>query len=386
MSTNRYPGVYKRGKTWSYRSQFGDGENRWGVSGSGYTSAKDAADARARAIDKARPLHGVSQRPSPTLTLAGYLESWYADHTRTLRPSTASAYRSRVNKIIETPVAQRRLRSLTEQDYRRLIADLRDQAPGHTTLIQKIGTLSTALDAAVRAGLIPNHPLHAIKVSRTSEKFEAEPWDLATVTKFLANRKAAQDPLYLLYHLAIVTGMRRGELHGIRREDIDLDQGVLQVRRQRIDVRGTVVEQAPKTSASEAPVYLDPATVDLIREHTWTSDYLVTNPRTGRPYEDFSTFRRDWIQSCKAAGVPVIRFHDLRHTSASLLAEARVPLVLAQARLRHWSAAMTQRYTHALDGSGAAVADQIGALLTPGTPMAEDPAVEDPEDTGTEAA
>lgn len=363
MSRNRYPGVYKRGTSWSFRAQFGDGTDRHGLSGGGYPSAKAAWEAKIQAMEKARPMHGIAQRPDATLTLGAYLSAWLPEHTRTLRPGTASAYRSRVNAIQRTGTSTRRLRSLTESDYRRLIADLRDQAPSHTTLVQKVGTLVTALDAAVRAGLIPNHPVRGIKVSRTGERFEPGVWDVPTVQKFLAFSKAAGDPLYPVYHLAIVTGLRRGELHGLQWDDVDLDRGVLQVRRQRSEVRGKVIEAAPKTAASEAPVALDAETVAILRGIPRTSEYVVNDPRSGWPYAQIRLFTSDWRRACVNAGVQVIRFHDLRHTSASLLAASGVPLVLAQARLRHWSPAMTARYTHALDGSGAQVADQIGALV-----------------------
>lgn len=360
---NRYPGVYKRGNSWSYRAQFGDGDARHGISGSGYPSAKAANDAKVEAIRNARPLNGVTQRPDATLTLAGYLEAWVADHTLTMRPSTAHAYRSRLGMVAKSPVAEKRLRSLTEQDYRRLVRDLRDQSPSHTNVRLKVGTLSQALDAAVRAGLIPHHPVRLITVSRTGERFEPGVWEVAQVTKFLAERKAAGDPLFLCWHLALVTGMRRGELHGLRREDINLEGGVLHVRRQRVVVGGKMVEGPVKTEGSEAPVYLDPATIELLRDHVWTSDYLVNDPSNGRPFEDMRKFDRAFKTACRRAGVPVLRFHDLRHTSASILADLGVPLVLAQQRLRHWSSAMTQRYTHALDARGAEVAAQIGALV-----------------------
>lgn len=335
-------------------------------------------------------MHGIAQRPDAALTLSSYLETWLVEHTAHLKPTTASNYRSRVTSVQQSPVADKRLRSLTETDYRRLVTDLAAQAPSHTTLTLKIGTLSGALNAAVRAGLIPNHPLGQIKVSRTGERFEPKAWSLPNVTKFLMHRRLAKDPLATIWHLAVVTGLRRGELHGLRQDDIDLDRCVLHVRRQRVEVRGKVIEQAPKTLASEAPVFLDAATCALLRDRTWTCEYLVADPRTGRPYVSLSTFGRDWRVACVNANVPVIRFHDLRHTSASMLAAAGVPLVLAQQRLRHWSPAMTARYTHALDGMGSQVADQIGALLSGGqvsTDNAEDPEMQDPEyRAGYEAA
>lgn len=359
----RYPGVYKRGTTWSFRAQFGDGDERWGVSGSGYPSAKAASDARAQAIADARPLHVLKQRPDSGITLGAYLETWLADHTRTLRPGTASAYRSRVNMILATPFAQRRLSSMTEQDYRWLVAALKDQSESHTTLVQKVGTLVTALDAAVRSGVLLGHPLRNITITRTEERFVPKWWDLETVTKFLNHRRYAHDPLLPVWHLAIVTGLRRGELHGLREEDVDYDAGLLHVRRQRIEVRGSVIEQAPKTSTSEAPVYLDQDTLAMLKGHLWGEGYFVNDPRTLRPYASIRTFTEDWRLACRNANVPVIRFHDLRHTSASLLAAAGVPLAEAQARLRHWSPAMTAHYTHH-NVQAQRTADAIGGLLS----------------------
>lgn len=363
MARNRYPGVYKRGGSWSYRAQFGDGENRWGVSGGGYSSAKDAYDAKVEAVRAARPLHGVVQRPDASLTLAGYLSAWLVEHTSTLSPGTASAYRSRVNRVLETTLADRKLRGLKEGDYRLLIRELRDQSPSDSTLKQKVTMLKTALDAAVRAGLIPNHPLRDITISRESERFVPGFWEPEDARKFLAHRKAAGDPLYLVWHLAIVTGMRRGELHGLRREDVDLERGQLHVRRQRTDVRGVVHERVLKTAGSDRTITLDLETVAMLAGHTWTSDYLVTDPATGRPYAYLRGFDRAWHLAVEHANVPRIRFHDLRHTSASLLADAGVPVASAQRRLGHMGADMTKRYTHALESRDREVADAIGSIV-----------------------
>lgn len=364
MSRNRFPGVYKRGKTWSYRAQFGDGTDRTSVSGGGYASARDAYEARVKAIAEARPMRGITQRPDASLTLGSYLDAWVADHTRHLRPGTAAAYRARALSIQQSPVTRRRLRGLTEGDYRQLVDDMRAGTESTTYLRQKLVLLRAALNDAVAAGLIPSHPLDRIKVSRTEERFQAKVWDVPTVRKFLSHRRRAGDPLYLAWHLAIVTGLRRGELHGLRWEDVDLDRAVLHVRRQRLDISGTVIEQAPKTSASEASIALDPETVELLASAPRTSDYVVNDPRTGRPYASLRTFLRDFKRATDNAGVPEIRFHDLRHTSASLLAHAGVPLPAAKQRMRHWSQAMTEHYTHALDGADVQVAHQIGGLVS----------------------
>lgn len=368
---NRWPGVYKRGNLWSYRAQFSEAGERYGVSGGGYLSAKEAWEARNKALDDARPLRYSERRPDGTVTLGEYLTAWLDEHTRTVRPGTALTYRHRIQAVLRTPLARKRLRSLDEQHFRRLIADLRDQSPGHATLKAKLGVLNTALNAAVRTGLIPENHLRRIKVSRTAPRFEAGVWDRDTAMSFLAHRRAAHDPLADVWHMALVTGLRRGELHGLKQTDFDLARGLLHVRRQRSQVRGDVIEAATKTASSEAPVYLDRDTCQLVAQRTWLSEYFVTDPRSDRPYTTMSTFHRDWHRAQRAAGVPKIRFHDLRHTSASFLAAAGVPLVEAQHRLRHWSPVMTRQYTHALDGMGADAAERIGSLLRVTEPTKE---------------
>lgn len=364
----RYAGVFKRcghasachcDAPWSYRAQFSAGGERSGVSGSGYATAKEATAARVAAISAGKRRTG----PATTATLADYLHSWLEGHSRTLRPGSVSTYRSRVTAISAHPTASKRLTSLTEAQYRRMIGDWRDEL-AHSTLTGRVGTLATALHAAVRSGILPSDPLAGVTVSRTKARFVAETWDLETALAFLKHRREAEDPLYVAWHLALVTGLRRGELHGLKREDLDLEHDRIWVRRQRSAIRGQVHEGPPKTEGSDAPVYLDEATCDLLAGLDWTvSDYVVTDPRTGRPYRNLDLFLDDWHRATDEAGAPRIRFHDLRHTSASLLAAAGVPLSAAQQRLRHWSPRMTAHYTQVNDTFAAQVAARIGAVL-----------------------
>lgn len=359
---NRWPGVFKRGTGWAYRAQFWDNGQRWGISGAGYDSAREAWEARNDALKNAKPLRYRDVRPDGTLSLGEYLRLWLQDSTRNVRPATASSYESKVASICRHPLADVRLKSLTESQYRQIVSWLGEGAT-HGTQMAKVNVLRTALNAAVRIGLLPDNPVAHIRVARTVPRVDAQAWDQETTLRFLAHRRAARDPLYDVWYLALVTGLRRGELHGLKREDLELDNGVLHVRRQRTEVRSQIIEGPTKTEGSQAPVYIDAETCDLLRRHQWVSDYLVTNPRTSRPYDYMSTFRDHWIKACNLAGVPVLRFHDLRHTSASLLAAAGVPLIYAQKRLRHWSPEMTRRYTHVQDSYAVEVANIIGAML-----------------------
>lgn len=362
--SKRYPGVYRRGSTWSWRAQFSSAGDRKGISGSGYPTAKDASQARAAALQKAVNRRPGNQQQSD-VTLGEWLESWLEGHVATVRQTSASNYRARVAKVNETPQSKARLRDLTETDYMHLVAELRKQSPGHRTLTGKIATVSQALNAAIRAGLISENPLSGLRVARTGEKFKPSPWNRDQAQAFLRHRRLNGDPRHHVWHLALATGLRRGECHGLQWSDVDFTGQRLWVRRQRVDVHGTIYESAPKTSTSEAPVYLDGGTCDLLRSVTRTSEYVLTDHRTGQPYRAMSTFDADFRKACDEAQVPRIRFHDLRHTAASLMAAAGVPLPLAQARMRHWSPAMTEHYTHADTSMGSQVAEQMGSFLNP---------------------
>lgn len=368
---NRYPGVFRRGTGWAFRVQFNEGGERWGVSGSGYATAKDAWNARNEAVKNARRGPRTLDKD---VTLAEFLRHWVEDHGRTVKPTTAWNYDVKLRGIIGHALAQKKLRLLTEKDYRTILTD---QGNAYSTVRAKRTILRSALSSAVRAGILDDNPVDHVHLARVEERPETEAWDLATATRFLAQRKAARDPLYEVWHLALVTGLRRGELHGLRWSDIDFDRGLLYVRRQRTEVGGRVVEQYPKTSGSEAPVYLDEATVALLLDlmlrrsvaradegYNMSGEYIVLDPRTGKPYNSLLTFRYDWKRACENADVPVIKFHGLRHTTASIMAETGIPLAAAQQRLRHWSQAMTRHYTHVASDQAARTADQLGRALS----------------------
>lgn len=364
MATNRYPGVYKRSGAWAWRAQFtdpGTGERR-SRSGSGYASAKEAGEARNAAL-----LELASLRPGadPDVLLCAWLRRWVEGHVQTLRPSSALAYRSRVHSLCSTSYQKVRVKDLDETDIKQLVAELREQAPSHSTVAGKLRILKLALDAAVHAGVIHRNPAAGVRISRTHERFQATPWTAEQAQKFLAVRRAASDPLYPLYYTALATGLRRGELHGLKWSDLELedDGGVVHVRRQRVNVKGEVHESPPKTASSEAPVVLDPTTVAVLRTVPRTSEYVFTDPRTGAPYHRLNTFLDDFKKACHDSGVPTIRFHDLRHTAASLMAKAGVPLSVAKRRMRHWSEAMTEHYTHAAADAETDAAARLGSLL-----------------------
>lgn len=151
-----------------------------------------------------------------------------------------------------------------------------------------------------------------------------------------------------MYHLAITTGMRQAELLGLKWKDADWQRKSLKVRRQmRREVGGGFTFAQPKTKAGRRTIIIGQAVIDRLREHResqqverikvgarWQDFDLVFPSKIGTPM-DGGNLRREFRQLIELSGLPVIRFHDLRHTAASLMLNYGVPVIVVSRRLGH---------------------------------------------------
>lgn len=186
----------------------------------------------------------------------------------------------------------------------------------------------------------------------------------------------ARRPLFPLFLLALTTGMRRGELVGLRWSDVDLDRQRLSVQQQLVAVEYELQFTEPKTERSRRSVALDPGTVSALRAHRtrqaqeklllggeYDAGHLVFSSERGRPLHPMS-LSEAFQRRARAAGLPAIRFHDLRHTYASLaLAEGVHPKIVSD-RLGHSSITVTiDTYSHALPALAEAAASSVADLI-----------------------
>lgn len=353
-----YQGVYRRGAVWAFRAQTRTGSQRNGVSGSGFATAKDAAAARARALKDMEVTSGAADPTMHRLPLGDFCDVWLA--SRNVKPTTLGEYRTKVAYFKRQPIAAVPLRKLTAADVTALVRTMQETL-AHDTAVARLGVLRSVLNYAVTTSVLAKSPAAGVRVSRTRPRPRRQFWDAATARRFLEHCAATEDPLLPLYRLALATGMRRGELLGLRWDDIDLGRGLVHVRWNRTVAEGRVVEHSPKTSGSEAPVPVDPATLAALGAPG--RGHVFKHPVTGEPWSPHTMVNR-FLRSCLDAGVPAIKFHALRHTAATIMAEAGVPMVQAKERLRHWSASMTEAYTSVTSASARQVADLMGALLS----------------------
>lgn len=180
----------------------------------------------------------------------------------------------------------------------------------------------------------------------------------------------AEEPYRMLYLIAVDTGLRRGELLGLHWQDVDLSRKLLYVRRSlgriREGNRYVVREMAVKTRHSRRTIDVSPAVVAALLVHRTNGDShtdYVFRSRAGGPI-DPSDLNRVFRRHLALAGLPHVRFHDLRHTHASLLIEAGVHPKAIQVRMGHASITTTlNTYGHLMPSAFQGVGEKLDALF-----------------------
>jgi len=322
--------------------------------------------------------------PPAKQTLAEYLDKWLEGlPTSGLRPSTVDGYR-RCLLYVPPPLGARRVDQVTAADLDKLYTDLlasgRRQKEGGLsprsvrythTVIQK------ALGDAVRKGeLVRNVATAADPPSAKSTRApEMKWWTPEQLGNFLA--LTADEPLGPLFRVAAMTGMRRGEVCGLRWSDVDLDKGRIEVRQQLLALRGELsFSERTKTDHGRRRIDLDPATGAVLKsqrsrraEHRlamgagFQDHDLVFAQPDGTPLDPESV-AKVFERRVAKNDLPRIRFHDLRHTHvAHLIAAGEQPLLIAR-RVGHASSSFTMdRYGHLFETADSQAASAVAAMV-----------------------
>jgi integrase len=231
--------------------------------------------------------------------------------------------------------------------------------------------LGRALADAERDGIIARNPMRAVKVPKTERRPTMRTWSAEEASRF--DDATADHELGIAFHLALTCGLRRGEVLGLRWSDVDLDRGVLSVRAARV-AAGYAVAEGPPKSGKARTIALGATTVARLREHRRRQ--LAAHLAAGLPRAEYVVTRADgslphpmslsyfFDEAIAEVGVPRIRFHDLRHTHATLLLEAGVHPKIVQERLGHSSIAITlDVYSHVTTSMQAAAAATLDAAI-----------------------
>jgi integrase len=345
----------------------------------GFPTRRDAEAARARAVSEINTSTYVE--PS-RLTLTEWTrDHWLPRQRGRVKPSTFDSYRRNLEIHVLPRIGSTRLQSLQPSALEQLYGDLMtsgrcDGSGGLSartvSYIHRIvhNTLSDALDAGIvrvnaAARARPPRP-HAANAPRHA-------WTAGELARFLA--VAEQSPLGAAWRLAAMTGMRRGEILGLRWHDVDLANARVAVRQARVAVGYEVVTSSPKTRRVRT-VDLDQGTVAALQRHrdrpvgamvdqgVRAADRdLVFRRLDGAPMHPHS-LSKAFDRLVAQAGLPRIRLHDLRHTHASIALAAGVPVKVVSERLGHASPAFTlSQYAHTLPGMQREAAELVAGLV-----------------------
>jgi integrase len=286
---------------------------------------------------------GIAGRGIGTL-VSDYLTAWL-DGQVFLRPSTRASYRAHLEKYLNPAIGGISLERLSVTDVERLTHNLSSKGLAAATVQRILATLRSAMAHAVRTGLIDKNPTTGVRVPSQVVR-PIHTWTPDEAATFLD--RLTDDALGVLLRLALVTGMRRGELLGLRWSHVSLTGGFLFVQVSRLSIGGVTVEGPPKSRAGTRTVFVDPATVNALRQLQLASrpegedghKALVFTDADGRPFTPWWVSRQ-FQQVIADLGLPRIRFHDLRHTSATLGLASGESLKEVSARLGHSNIGIT---------------------------------------------
>lgn len=332
-------------------------------------------------------------------TLKEYLEEWLKHIELEVKPRTIESYTWLCNKYVIPSLGGVKLIKLTPQHVRKLIQDQHEKVSA-VSANKCRAVLSQAMRQAVRDGLIHRNPCDATKPLKVEKRKDVQ-WSNDETMLFLSVARTHR--LYAAFYLALSTGMRRGEVLGLRWQDLEGDTAY--IRQNLISLAGNYAFSTPKTEQSNRRIMLDPETIATLEEHRlkqlseardlkdeWQEDKhmgLVFTSEVGTPINP-RNFDRVWYYLQDAAKkaytelgqsdeekkarakqveegkvLPHIRFHDLRHMHVSLLNKAGVDARTIADRIGHTDAAFTlKRYAHVFEDQRKAAAIPLLRLLS----------------------
>ncbi|MDP8931089.1 MAG: site-specific integrase [Actinomycetota bacterium] len=368
----RCPGCGSTSCSWEYVVELGrdvDGKRlrRWKA---GFASEKDAKRAERELLEKVAADRVVDRSGQ---TVAAVLDRWLHAVRPRLATKTAHEWRRAFDRYVIPRVGHVEVQQLTSAHLSALYSDLltsggRDGGPLSATTVRAIHTrMRSALKDAVRWRLLDRNPAEdadppAYRQTTQARRRAMRTWSEDELRRFLEATTGHR--WHVLWEVAAATGLRRSELLGLRWRD--LDGGLLAVRQTLVEKDdGWELVETTKSVGSSRTIPLDRRTVAVLRAHAktqkewqlragpaWEDGGLVFTDELGRPLSPpavTQAFRR----ACEAAGVPRVRFHDVRHTHATLMLRAGVNPKVVSERLGHSSVAFTlDTYAHVIPGMG----------------------------------
>jgi integrase len=355
-----YPRRNKEGKITGYRGSYftADGRRR-------YVSAKTKTEARRVLRQAMADADRGLIFDADNLKVGEYLDRWLSDSVSdTVKATTFERYEQITRLHLKPALGRVKLKTLTPAHVRGLYREKLEAGLSARTVRYIHTTLHKALKQAVMDGLIPRNVTEAVKPPQPTRE-EMHPLTPEQAKVLLQTAHETGDRLEALYVLAIHTGLRQGELLGLKWDDVDLEDGSLQVRRTLAITKSGPVFSFPKTSGSRRSVKLTSKATEALKSHLerqlaeidrvgslWSpgdADGLIFASEIGEPLDRRAVTKQKFKPLLRRAGLPETRFHDLRHTCATLLLTRNVNPKIVSEMLGHATIAITlDTYSHVL--------------------------------------
>ena len=304
------------------------------------------------------------------------MDEWFENVAKIkVRASSHQTYRGYIDNHIKPNIGNIPIEKLTTMDlqkfYRKLLTkgrveriESKDQPKGLSAkTVRNINqVISLAMDLAIAQKIIPSNPTNACELPKVGHQ-EMQTIPVEQLQAFLQEAKATG--VYEMYYIELATGLRRGELLGLKWQDIDWKNGVIKVRRQVVRVDGQIKEAPLKTKNSYRTVTISQQAIEVLKEQKKKANdtYVFPSPKGGPISPD--SVNNMLKRVLERAGIPKVRFHDLRHTFATIALQNGVDIKTVSGMLGHFSAGFTlDTYAHVTTSAQKEAAQTMGNMLS----------------------
>jgi len=329
--------IVKRGRSYSI-VYYVDGRQRW--KSLGPVTHKEAERHLREILNE---IQDGTFRDLKPVSFREYAKKWLEFHRANVKPSSYDSYRSVVNSHLVKAFGDHALSAIARPSLRQFTADLLETGRSPKTARNVLTILHKILEDALEDGYLRSNPAHKFRKPKVS----IERVDFLTpeeVHQFLNHVSPAMYPLFLT---AVMTGMRPGDILGLQRGDIDWHGGQIHVRRALYKRRFVT----PKSRKGLRAIDMAPTVAHTLQGHLLhvadAPDALVFPARRGKPLDPDNLVKREFQPALARAQLRQIRFHDLRHTYASLLINNSENIKYIAEQMGHASVQITlDRYGH----------------------------------------
>lgn len=368
-----------------YKRELSDGTTRWdavvhipdpttGKRKAVQKTFKTQREARKWVADQQGAVNNGTAVLPNTMTVAQLLDYWLEHHVRHHKSGkTYVSYEGTVRLHINPTLGHVQVQKLTVAQVQQWQTRKRDAGCGARTVQLAHINLSQALDVAVKLDLVARNVASLANPPRYQPR-EMECWTAEEGQRFMAvAHRSVYGPIW---QLALVTGMRKGELLGLRWGDVDFDAGVLHVRQTVGALHGKTEYKKPKTARSRRDIDLGDGILAALRAHKrhqlerrlergpqWQDHDLVFPSTNGTPVNP-DNCDLDFNKLVKLAGVKRIRIHDTRHSYATLAILNGIPINVVSQSMGHGDVSTTLRtYAHIMPEQHQELARKMDSLL-----------------------